>query len=548
MKLKKLMLAALFASVFLWGTAAANNVSDINIDVTVKNDGSALIVQHWTGTFNEGTENYIPINTGGIGVSDLAVSDEKGEYEYTDGWDVNAGFDEKAGKCGINPTSDGVELCFGISDYGEKAYTIGYTVTDFIKGYSDFDGTNFMLINPGMSTFPTMGTITLSMENGMLLDENSAGIWAFGFKGDINFSEGKVIAKTSEPLEGDNSMIIMLRLNKGIISPETSLDKSFEEVKSRAFEGSDYSYDEELTPFEEVLSYIILFSVPALIIFLIFLMFKRRREIKKFYRESQYYRDVPNGGDIEVSYFLSRQFNVAHDESLIIGALMLSMINGGSIEPETAEDVGFFGKTKQTVNLKLVKPPKTAVENRLYNVLVSAAGDDGVLQEKELERYAYKNPKAINSIMDGAEEDGKAQFINRGGAVKNSCRRIKHLTESGKDELSQVMGLKKYLDEFSLISERSVDETIIWQDYMVYAALFGIADKVISQLKKLYPDRIAEFEDYNRNVIITHSYYTSMYNSAQRAQQAARTSGAGGASSIGGGGGFSGGGSGGGSR
>ncbi len=548
MKLKKLMLAALFASVFLWCTAAANNVSDINIDVTVKNDGSAVIVQHWTGIFNEGTENYIPINTGGIEVSDLAVSDEKGEYEYTDGWDVNAGFDEKARKCGINPTSDGVELCFGISDYGEKAYTIGYTVTDFIKGYSDFDGTNFMLINPGMSTFPTMGTITLSMENGILLDENSAGIWAFGFKGDINFSDGKVIAKTSEPLEGSNSMIIMLRLNKGIISPETSLDKPFEEVKSQAFEGSDYDYDEELTPFEEVLSYIILFSVPALIIFLIFLMFKRRREIKKFYRESQYYRDVPNGGDIEVSYFLSRQFNVAHDESLIIGALMLSMINGGSIEPETAEDVGFFGKTKQTVNLKLVKPPKTAVENRLYNVLVSAAGDDGVLQEKELERYAYKNPKAINSIMDGAEEDGKAQFINRGGAVKNSCRRIKHLTESGKDELSQVMGLKKYLDEFSLISERSVDETIIWQDYMVYAALFGIADKVISQLKKLYPDRIAEFENYNRNVIITHSYYTSMYNSAQRAQQAARTSGAGGASSVGGGGGFSGGGYGGGSR
>lgn len=49
MKLKKLMLAALFASVFLWCTAAANNVSDINIDVTVKNDGSAVIVQHWTG-------------------------------------------------------------------------------------------------------------------------------------------------------------------------------------------------------------------------------------------------------------------------------------------------------------------------------------------------------------------------------------------------------------------------------------------------------------------------------------------------------------------
>ena len=46
---------------------------------------------------------------------------------------------------------------------------------------------------------------------------------------------------------------------------------------------------------------------------------------------------------------------------------------------------------------------------------------------------------------------------------------------------------------------------------MVYATLFGIADKVLEQFKKVYPEKIHEFETYNRNVIIAHSYYRSMY-------------------------------------
>ena len=83
---------------------------------------------------------------------------------------------------------------------------------------------------------------------------------------------------------------------------------------------------------------------------------------------------------------------------------------------------------------------------------------------------------------------------------------------------------------------------------MVYATLFGIADKVIEQFKKVYPEKIPEIETYNRNVIIAHSYYRSMYYQSQRAMQAKRTSGSGGRASFGGGGGFSGGGRGGGSR
>ena len=83
---------------------------------------------------------------------------------------------------------------------------------------------------------------------------------------------------------------------------------------------------------------------------------------------------------------------------------------------------------------------------------------------------------------------------------------------------------------------------------MVYAALFGIADKMMKQMERVYPDRIPELEEYNRQVVIAHSCYRSIYGGAVRAEQEARSEGMGGHSSIGGGGGFSGGGHGGGSR
>ncbi len=526
---------------------AKNNVSDIDIDVTVRNDGSAYIVQNWSGEFDEGTENYIPINTDDVTVSDFRVSDSKGEYAFTENWNVDADFNAKKQKCGINKTDNGVELCFGISQYGQNRYAIEYVISDFIKSYSDYDGTNFMLINPEMSTFPTNGKINIILQNGTKLSTENAAIWAFGFDGEIKFQNGTVTAYTASALDGGNSMIVMLQLNKGIINPVKSVSESFEEVKNKAFENSDYGDDEDFG----ILGYIILaviFIVILIVILIVVFLIKRKNAIKKFYKEANYFREVPNGRNINVSHFLAQNFDVADDESLIIGALLLSMINKRCIEPQTEENIGMFGKVKQSVNLMLMKEPENALEKRLYNILASASGDDGILQEKELEKYAYKHPEMIKSFIDGAKADGEAMFTAKGGFSDGSGNCIKDLSAKGKTELAEVMGLKKYLDEFSLISERGINEAVIWKDYMVYATLFGIADKVIKQLEKVYPDKITEFENYNRNVIIAHSYYHSMHRSAERAMQAARTSGAGGHSSIGGGGGFSGGGSGGGSR
>ena len=525
---------------------AKNNVSEIDINVTVRDDGSAYVVQDWRGNFVEGTENYIPINTNGIGIMDFKVSDINGQYTFVENWDVDKSFSEKAGKCGVVETADGVELCFGITRYGENRYAIEYVITDFIKSYTDYDGTNFMFVNPGMSTFPTDVHINITLANGTVLDENNAQIWAFGFDGYIEFYNGSVNAWSTQALDGNDSAIVMFALEKGLIFPETSVYESFETVKDTAFEGSDY--EDDVSILEVIFMYIVIFAVLAVVLMIAIYLIKRKKAIKKFYKEADYFRNTPNDGKMEVSYYLSRNFDVSDDDSLIIGALMLSMMNKKSLEPIVEDKTGMFGKVKQTVNVKLLKVPDTDSEYELYRILVAAAGEDGILQEKELEKYSYKNPDEITDFMDKVKKAGEAEVISSGGFVKGAGNCIKDLSYRGKEELAQVMGLKKYLDEFTLLSEREITELEIWKEYMVYATLFGIADKVVSQLEKVYPEKFKELEDYNRDRMVTYSYYRSMHRSTQKAIQQRRASGGGGRSSLGGGGGFSGGGRGGGSR
>ena len=227
------------------------------------------------------------------------------------------------------------------------------------------------------------------------------------------------------------------------------------------------------------------------------------KNFKKFNKECGYFRDVPNDGKIEVSHYLAQNFDVSDNESLIIGALILSMINKGSIEPEKEENVGLFGKVKESVNLRLLKEPDTVAELTLYNLLILSAGDDGILQEKELEKYSYKNPEKINEVIESVKNAGEQEFITLGGFTGGAGNCIKDLSDKGKEELSEVIGLKKYLNEFTLIAEREITETIIWKEYMVYATLFGIADKVLEQFKKVYPERFINTGIAEANMITT---------------------------------------------
>ena len=49
-------------------------------------------------------------------------------------------------------------------------------------------------------------------------------------------------------------------------------------------------------------------------------------------------------------------------------------------------------------------------------------------------------------------------------------------------------GLEKYMLEFSNMKEYERPHLELWKDYLVYATMMGISDKVCKQLKLAYPN------------------------------------------------------------
>jgi hypothetical protein len=548
---KKKQFLALLAATALYAafpsfTFAANRVSEITVDVTLEADGSAYVAQTWNGSFDEGTECYFPVtNLGDMELSDLRVSDGNGAYTVLDAWDEGASFAEKSGKCGLNPVEGGYEVCWGISEYGENRYAVEYRIEGLAAAYDDYDGFLFQFVPSGMNTGPTDVSVRVAQRRGGSLTKENAAVWAFDFQGQVFFTDDGVLAYTEKPLTENNSIILMLQLEKGLLTPSRTAGGAFEAVKERAFAGSDYENDGGGEGF---------FLIPAIaagLAVLIWMGSKEARKVKELFKTADYWREAPIGGNLEASYVLANRFYQANDDGNLIAAALTRLLAEGYLTPLTDADAGSIGMDNKGVFLRLTKPPIEGgpAMGSLYAILMQAAGSDGILQENELERYCKTNYAALLNVIDGAKRDGGETLIGIGCYKSRlQTKTLDGLTERGMALLMRLIGYKKYLLDFSLIAEREINEALIWQDCLTYAALFGIADKVMAELRKLYPPNTSACaRSMETTRYIAYRYHRVTYLAAKSAE-AARSSGGGGRSSLGGGGGFSGGGSGGGTR
>lgn len=541
-KIIALLAACLCAAACCLPAAADNRVPEMDIDVALRQDGSAVITQVWTADTGEGTEFYLACRDNGyLTVTDFAVSDESGAYTFLEDWDVEASFEEKAGRCGLHKTDDGVELCWGISRYGAHQYTITYVLHGLVGAYEDADGFNHRFVDE-MSTFPTSVALTIRREDGIPLTDEACGIWAFGFDGDIRFEDGAIYARSKTALESGEHMTVMVSLEKDMLAPLRQADGSFEAVKERAFEGSDY--EEEAGPAEILMVLGILAAIAGVIALGAAAAARMRKaRLNRRAKQVDYFRDAPNNGNLNVTHRLGAACGLCREDSLL-GAYLLRLIGGGALEPEET------GADSPQVDLRLIRPPRSdnPYDDAFYTILEAAAGADGVLQAKELERLCDQNAKPLAGFVESCRRDADRTMIRAGcyrGAV---CEGVKSLTEQGQRQLDEILGLKRYLLDFSLIHERGVRETVIWQDYLIYAHLLGIADQVAPQIRKLYPDALPQVERFERCISYAgyyNGYLYSAYAREHQRQEAARSAGSGGSASFGGGGGFSGGGSGG---
>ncbi len=528
------------------GISARPYLHSLDIRVVLSHNGDARITETRVMDIDdEGTECYIGLgNMGGSEVRDLRVSDEDGnDFENIGDWDIDESRSWKEYKCGIVYKHNGYELCWGLGESGNRTYTTSYTITSLVHAYPDADAIRHVFLDQDVSPKPDHAKISIEAEDSILFTDENCGIWGFRFGGELGFQDGRIIAYNTEDFGHSGAMYIMARFNKGMFEPTIQEDDTFEHKKELAFEGSDYTSDDEWTTEDTIilLVMVICFLIVPIVGFIWYLIYVWRAR-KKVNKDLLWYRDIPMKGNLQQANDVLNAYKYfGTDYNNLLSACILKLIDMGAISIE--QTLNSKGKTEQNFVIHELQnyADQPLLLRKIHSMFKTAAGEDTVLEPKELRSFMRSSKN--ESITDS--------FIN----TLHTKTSISYYKERF-DDVRQVFGLKKFLKEFSLLDERHVNEVTLWKDYMIYATLFGIADQVIKDMKKINPEyfNMDQVAAQMANDTTLPMIYSTLHSGtsravANKAAREARASGHGGHSSWGGGGGgFSGGGFGGGVR
>ena len=525
--------------------AGATHVNGIRIDVTLERDGSARVCEQWDVTADRGTEWYlVKGNLDHIRISDFSVSEEGRTFTNIGKWNVDRSLAQKTGKCGIVDKSNGCELCWGLGSMGRHTFVVTYRLHGLVEAFHEADGLHFQFVSPGLDASVESVEVRLSPGEGVAaLTSDNTRIWAFGYYGTFEFGAGgSLVARSDAGFSSKSSIILLARFDKGVFSPLHVTDKAFSDVLERAMDGSDFG-DESLPWYAKLLMVLFTIIIPVLVIIAVIAAIRKRN--RKFFgvtRLSQidWCRDIPFGGDILQSSYILRKVNSVYGNSTVAGAMILRMIEHGQLS------VLRSGKNNRRVEIAFSENASLEAlsqsERMLYGMMKEAAGSDQILQKHEFSRWSLRNTKQIERWVSSVETESRQRIVDND-----------HDGEGGQTEARKVIGLRKFLKDFTLIEERGSAEVALWNDYLVFGALYGIADKVAKELAEINPkafEQTVYSDPYTARQVVwmSRDLSNSITNAAARSAAAAAKSGFGGRASFGGGGGFHGGGFGGGAR
>ena len=527
------------------------------INVRINKDGSADIESIMDFEPSKGTEYFVPVNN--LGKSEIVnfkVSEIKNgkevPYESLESWNTKKTREEKAKKSGVVKTDKGYELCFGFGEYQRKTFILRYRVTNFIKLLKDSDMIYWQFVNKGLSAAPGEVKLTITKGEGSFDNTNSK-IWAFGNKGTIEFSDGKIVFNSLTGLTSSNYVTVLVQLNKGDITSGETIDKDFSYYKDLAFKGSDYTRKADKKSSNKIF-YVAGGIIVAIVVLVKIFGKKKSNGYQKGDFKGEYYRDIPEKEWWKLSDILE---DIGFDgQESIIRAYFLKWIQEKILIPVTEEKGLIFKKDTLALKIKsgFNNDFEEKVERKLFAMFAGAAGADGILQENEFSDYLEDtdNQEEFESIEEDLEELSNEYASKNDLFEKSSKGKYSHTySEKGKEFTAKLVKNYNYLKDFSLLSEREISEIKVWKNLLIYATLYDVADEVEKQLKKLSPEFLRnidmDVESLHTAVIYSNAFSNDFVDAYSRSVEEA-SDGGGGFTSIGGGDDSFGGGDGGGTR
>lgn len=562
--MKKFKFLILISMLFISGIpyVQANSLKSIDIKAILDKDGTIHIEEIWDMKTTKDTEIYKEqYNMGNMKISNFNVHDEKTVYTKKSYWNINDSFQEKKYKYGINNVDQGIELCWGISEYGNKTYTISYDMSNAIFNTEDAQVLYLRLIND--LDFPPKN-FSIEISSFEYLDSN-LDVWGYGYKGYAYVNNGKIYMSNEENTSLKNGdygvLLVKFPLNTFNTYNTYSQYKTFNDVLEIAEKGTfEYDYGEKLNIFSKITSFIANYAFTFMILIVSLLTFTKilNHDRYKFgnagkvinFHNINMFRDIPCKKNVFRAFFISEAYELNKKNTDFIGSIFLKWLNEDKIRIVKTTERKLFKEVEVTaIDLTNLNQLETPIENEFANLIIKASKDN-ILNQNELEKYSKNNYNKVFDWLKEAEEYGRNLYVTDNLVKKENRTYI--IDDKVKNDAIELAGLKKYLQEFSQINTKQALEVKLWKEYLMYAQIFGMADKVANQFKNLYPEVLNEMQMNNYDIgdiILINNFSYSMASSATSAREAARSySGGGGGFSSGGGGGGSFGGGGGGSR
>lgn len=570
----KILLLTIFAFILLtfFSSVEANSIDSISMDIYVDNNGNASVTEVWDCNVTQGTEVYHPYyNLGNSVISNLSVSENQNDYAYQSHWNTSGSLSSKAYKCGINKVSNGIELCWGISNYGTHTYTVKYNISNFVSKLTDSQMIYWTLIPYDFSN--PIGNAYIKIHSNFDIPD-SVGVWGYGnYGGTAYVYDGYIEMQSDGRLSSNEYMTILVQFPLNTFNCSNKLDYDFNHYYDMAEEGTThYQNGGSSNPFITFIL-ILLNLIPFIIFGFIFavaaisIVTTAKSDSldfgsagRKIPKDVDYYRDIPCNSDLHRAYFIAYHYGILKNKTDILGAIILKWIKDSLVRIEQKEGGKIFKKENTVIiltetNTSLISDAK---ERNLFDMLYKAS-KDGILENNEFKDWCNDNYSKILNWFDKILDTEQKKLANEGLLSLQEKKAFKFFKYNQylvnpdlKNEALQIAGLKKYLLDYTLIKEREAIEVNLFEYYLIFAQMLGIAKKVAKQFKELYPDMIeqtcfASYDNFYYINLCTSSGIASANTAKTRAKS--YSSGGGGFSSGGGGGGsFGGGGGGGGFR
>lgn len=290
---------------------------------------------------------------------------------------------------------------------------------------------------------------------------------------------------------------------------------------------------------------------------LIVIVYKFYNKNDKEYRSEfngKYFRDFPEEyTPSTVSYLMNKSIN---NLSFNAGILDLIRKKAITIEEVTIDKKGLF-KNKQQKDYKLSRNMNfnldtlSTSEKKLFNLLIGTVGNGDYVILGDMKEFSkdYNNAKRLISGYDSWRyacelEAETEEFYENTKKEKTNCILYSLIfipitflallcgsnmgrvllmdlfgilaiiyfssatkrTKKGNEQYHKWKGLKNFLADFGRLDEKDLPEIKLWERYLVYATMFGLAAKVQNAMKMNL-----ERMNYSDNIDFTYLYFDNYY-------------------------------------